>query len=189
MTLGNEERFQAYRGQSHAVDLIGIDRWGLSATRALAPEEPKAYVIYGKQVLSPCNGTVVASLDGVPDMSVPQMDRNHMTGNHVIINCRANSTDSSGPNPEETYDRPGNGEFTVVLAHLAPGSVVVDTGDSIDTGAVVGRAGNSGNTVAPHLHIHVQSHLPSDQPLSAVPLWFSLDGRFLVRNDRYTVLP
>ena len=64
MTLGNEERFQAYRGQSYAVDLIGIDQWGLSATRGPAPEDPKAYVIYGKQVLSPCNGEVVASLDG-----------------------------------------------------------------------------------------------------------------------------
>ncbi len=122
-------------------------------------------------------------------MSVPQMDREHMTGNHVIITCRADSTDSSGPNSTEISGQPGIREFTVVLAHLAPGSIVVATGDAIDTGAVVGRVGNSGNTAAPHLHIHVQSHLPSDQPLSATPLWFSLDGRFLVRNDRYTVHP
>lgn len=164
MTLTGE-RFRPWRGESYGVDLIGIDRWGLTA-RGLAPRDPTAYVIYGAEILAPCSGTVVAAVDGIADMEVPLMDRGNMAGNHVLLSC---------------------GENAVLLGHMAPGSVAVGPGDEVATGDLLGRVGNTGNTNAPHLHIHVQRGLPEGAPLSGEPRWLTVEGRHLVRNDILTV--
>jgi branched-chain amino acid aminotransferase len=55
-TLGPS--FEAYRGQSYGVDLVGIGRWG-SRNRGLVSAHPADYAIYGVGVASPCDGTVV----------------------------------------------------------------------------------------------------------------------------------
>jgi len=164
MTL-TEERFRPWRGQSYGVDIVGIDRWGRTA-HGLAPTDPRAYVIYGTEILAPCPGTVVEALDGVPDMEVPRMDREHMAGNHVLLSC---------------------GGAVVLLGHMAPGSVSVERGDGVATGDLLGRVGNSGNSNAPHLHIHVQRGLSEEAPLSGEPLWLTIGGRFPLRNDLLSV--
>jgi murein DD-endopeptidase MepM/ murein hydrolase activator NlpD len=43
----------------------------------------------------------------------------------------------------------------VFYAHMIPGSVMVRAGDRVVRGQLLGRVGNSGNSSAPHLHIHV----------------------------------
>jgi len=48
----------------------------------------------------------------------------------------------------------GGGRF-VVYAHLQKGSITVNAGQVVRQGQVVGRIGNSGNSLAPHLHLHV----------------------------------
>ncbi|MFL0353419.1 M23 family metallopeptidase [Xanthomarina sp. GH4-25] len=42
-----------------------------------------------------------------------------------------------------------------VYCHLIPNSILVNVGDFVTTGQVLGRLGNSGNSFAPHLHMHV----------------------------------
>lgn len=163
--LPDARRHATWRGQSHAVDLIAIDRLGLRAS-GLSPVEPARYRMYGRRVLAPCDGTVEAAGDGVPDMPVPEMDREHMLGNHVILRCDG---------------------VHVVLAHLAPGTLRVSPGDGVITGEELGRAGNTGNTAEPHLHVHVQRDLPAEAPIGGEPLWFTIDGRFLVRGDRLVI--
>lgn len=164
MTLAGK-RYTPWRGQSHAVDLIAIDRWG-QRTIGLSPVEPSRYLIYGRRrVLAPCDGTVRRAFDDAPDMPVPMMDREHMLGNHVVLRC---------------------GEVHVVLAHLASGTILVSPGEVVATGETLGRAGNSGNSgnsAEPRLHLHVQRGLPPDSPISGEPSWFTIDGRFLVRGD------
>ncbi len=155
------DRYAAYRGQSYGLDLIGVNQWGFG-TDGISPVDPTRYFIYGRTVTSPCSGSVAIAVDGVADMLVPQMDRNNMLGNHVVIHCQ--------------------GVF-VMLAHLASDSVIATSGDLVKTGDPVGAVGNSGNTADPHQHIHVQASLPGDDLISAEPLWFTLDERFLVRND------
>jgi hypothetical protein len=155
------ERFRAYRGQSYAVDLIGIDGMGLRAA-GIAPANPAAYVIYGTAVLAPCAGEVLAVRDDLPDMTVPEADRDNLAGNHVLLGC---------------------GGYVVLLAHLAPGTAGVASGQRVESGAVIGQVGNSGNTAEPHLHIHVQRGMPDGAPLAGEPKWFTIGGRFLVRND------
>lgn len=114
-------------------------------------------------MIAPCRGEVARVADGIDDMSVPEMDREHMAGNYVAIDC---------------------GGFFVILAHLRRGSIMVATGERVEIGDPLGRMGNSGNSSEPHLHVHAQRGLPKDAPLGGEPLWLTLNGRFLVRNDR-----
>lgn len=48
-----------------------------------------------------------------------------------------------------------------MYAHMQPGSVRVHMGDKVTRGEIIGLVGNSGNTIAPHLHFQVM-----DGPLS-----------------------
>jgi len=164
MTL-SDERFAAYRGQSYALDIVSIDEFGFRVS-GISPKDPTEYHIYGKRVVSPCEGSVVAKLDGVADMQVPEMDRTHMLGNYIMLSCKG---------------------VIVVLAHLSPGSVVVKLGDQVEVGHFLGEVGNSGNTADPHLHIHVQKSLPEQHPVSGDPVWFTINNKFLVRNDRLLI--
>src|SRR5699024_8364872 len=50
----------------------------------------------------------------------------------------------------------GDGNF-VMYAHLQPGSPTVEVGDTVSRGDVVGLVGNSGNSVAPHLHLQLMT--------------------------------
>lgn len=157
----HDMRFRAVRGQSFAVDLIGVDQLGFRA-EGVMPKDPRKYRIYGATILSPCAGTIISVTDGLPDMAVPQRDRAHLPGNHVLLDC---------------------GGYIAVLAHMAPGSIGVEVGDVLEAGVRLGQVGNSGNTDEPHLHLHVQRGAPAANPLSGEPLWFTVEGRFLVRND------
>jgi murein DD-endopeptidase MepM/ murein hydrolase activator NlpD len=103
------------------------------------------------------------TLDGLPDMAVPQMDREHMAGNHVLLRCA---------------------DADVLLGHLKPGSLRVTEGSQVLIGSVIAEVGNSGNTGEPHLHIHAQLPGTASAPFSGDPLPVRINGRFLVRNDR-----
>lgn len=159
------DRAAAFRGQSFGVDIIGIDAWGFRAD-GISPRDPNAYRIHGVDVLAPCSGRVLEAKDGVADNDVPTMNRTNMTGNAVLLECN---------------------QVQVLLAHLMPGSVSVVSGEQVEVGQRLGRVGNSGNSAEPHLHIHVQRAGSPETPLSGDPLWFTIDGRFIVRNDRLLV--
>jgi hypothetical protein len=158
MTLTGD-RFRKWRGQSHAVDLVELT--GGVRARGVRPVDPRQYFIFGERVFAPCTGTVIAAVDGLHDLSPPDVDREHMAGNHVIVAC--------------------NGVW-VVLGHLQQGSVCVAIGDSVAPGVEVGRVGNSGNSDEPHLHIHAQRPGTADEPIGGEPLVMRFDGRYLVRN-------
>lgn len=156
------ERFRAWRGQSYAVDLVGIDRLGLRAD-GLRPRDPSRYVIFGAPVFAPCAGTVTGAENELPDMPVPVMDSEHLLGNHVLLECDG---------------------IVLVLAHLREGSVLVTAGERVTPGQPLGEVGNSGNSSEPHLHIHAQRPGLRDAPISGEPVGLGIDGRWLVRNDR-----
>lgn len=98
-----------------------------------------SYEIYGDDALAVADGTVVKLVDGLPDQ-VPGTYPDNPTleeadGNSVVLDI-------------------GGGYF-VNYAHLQAGSLTVKLGDTVKKGDVVGKVGNSGNSVAPHLHLHV----------------------------------
>jgi hypothetical protein len=154
---------QPYRGQAYAVDLVKLDRWGLRA-RGRQPRDPEAYHIFGEPVLAPCDGEIVDAVDGLPDLPVPESDRDNPAGNHVLLACSP--------------------DVVVVLAHLQEGSLAVEPGDEVATGTALAGIGNSGNTSEPHLHLHAQRPGPAGAPLAGDALQLTIGGRYLVRNDR-----
>lgn len=174
MTLdANVPRFRAWRGQSYGVDIVQLDQFGLRAAGVL-PADPKAYRIYGARVLAPCAGQVVLVVNGLPDMQVPRVDREHLAGNHVLLRCAGMASDA--------HDT-GAG-VDVLLGHLRPGSVRVQPGAAVAVGDWLGSVGNSGNTGEPHLHVHAQRPGPAVAPLGGDPLPTLFNGRFPVRGDR-----
>jgi hypothetical protein len=159
------DRQRAHRAQSFAVDLVKLGDFGLRAP-GWRPSDPADYVIFREPVTAPCSGRVLATHDGMPDMSVPNMDTSRLEGNHVFMDC---------------------GGVGVLLAHLRQGSVRVSVGEHLATGQQLGEVGNSGQSAEPHLHIHAQ-HIPTEGPLLAgAPLFITLNGTFPVRNARMKV--
>ncbi len=164
-TLDPTPRYRQYRGQSYAVDLVAVGGWG-SRLEGLQPADPASYAIFGTPVVAPCSGVVVRARDDLADLPVPERDREHMAGNHVILRCD---------------------DAWIVLGHLMEGSVLVEPGAEVRVGSEIARVGNNGNTDEPHLHIHAQTPGTAAEPLSGEPLPMRIDGRWLVRNQRVAV--
>ena len=114
-------------------------------------------------MLAPCAGGVVIAVDGLLDMRVPEVDRDHLAGNHVMLRCA---------------------EGDVQLGHLRPGSVRVHAGSHVAVGEWLGSVGNSGNTGQPHLHVHAHGRGPNGAPLGGDPRPIQCNGRFPMRGDR-----
>ncbi|OKH19824.1 M23 family metallopeptidase [[Limnothrix rosea] IAM M-220] len=155
-------RFRAYRGNGYAVDIVQIDRFGWRATGIL-PRDLSAYKIYGQPVLAPCDGQIIQAVDHLPDMQIPEVDRENLAGNHVILRCD---------------------DIDILLAHFRPQSLAVQAGVNVKVGDRLAEVGNSGASNEPHLHIHAQRPGLANTPFSGDPLPMSFDGRFLVRGDR-----
>ena len=155
-------RFREWRGQSHGVDIVQIDAFGLRAT-GMQPSEPSDYRIYAAKVQAPCTGDVLVAVDGLPDMQPPAADRDHLAGNHVLLRCA---------------------EADVLLGHFRPGSLTVAAGIRVRSGDLIAEVGNSGNSGEPHLHIHAQRPGPPGAPLGGEPLPITLGARYVVRGDR-----
>lgn len=162
MTL-NDPAYAPYRGQSFAVDIIGIDRIGWRATTPLGTEDPADYLIFGKRVLAPCDGRVIHAEGDRADLPVPELDTVDRGGNEVMIDC---------------------GAYLIYLAHLRQGSLLVDVGDLVETGAPLAEVGNSGHSGEPHLHIHVQRGTTPEALLGGEPVPVTFDGVFPRRNAR-----
>ncbi len=166
--LGTDERFHRYRGASHAIDIVALDVFGNRA-RGMAPRDPAEYAIFGHAIYAPCEGVVIRVEDWLPDLAPPQVDRAHMPGNLVIIECG------------------DAGDVHVLLGHMRSGSVRVHPGDYVTTENQLGEVGNSGNSDEPHLHVHAQRPGHIWDLFSGDPLPVRFDGRYLVRNDRVTI--
>jgi Peptidase family M23 len=154
-----------YWGTAHGVDLVAIDHWGLRADGVM-PADPRHYAIFGMPVIAPCAGQVLVAVDGFPDMQVPQVDRAHLAGNHVILRCA---------------------DVDILLGHFRKGSVRVRAGQPLKTGDAIAEVGNSGNTSEPHLHIHAQMPGTATAPFSGAPIPIRIERRYLVRNSRFIV--
>lgn len=143
-------------GSTWAIDFVGVDARGRTASSVgwravLATEPPEGFVAFGRPVLAPVSGTVVAVHDGEPDHEARrspltlaryalgqggrlQQGVGAIAGNHVLVATRA-------------------GDAVVAVVHLRAGSVRVGVGQSVVAGEQLGACGNSGNSTQPHVHL------------------------------------
>lgn len=156
---------------SFAVDFVPVDASGRSAPvtlRALLrPEPPERFAGFGRPVLAPVDGVVVAAHDGEPDhesfrglpsvgYALTQRRRVEagwagLAGNHVMVAV------PGGP--------------VVAVCHLKRGSVPVRRGDDVRAGQPLGLCGNSGNSTEPHVHLQAMDGADASHA-SAVPMTF-----------------
>jgi hypothetical protein len=159
------DRFRRYRGSSYGIDIVGLNLLGTRASGP-GPRDPAQYAIFGDTIYAPCEGVVIRSEDGLPDLAPPEVDRTHLAGNFVMLECG------------------DMGEFHVLLGHMQSGSVQVHPGDYVTLETPLGAVGNSGNSDEPHLHVHAQRPGRIWDLFVGDPLPVRFDGRYLVRNDR-----
>jgi hypothetical protein len=105
---------------------------------------------YGRPILAPADGRVVWVRDGARELPPFREGKRHEAGNFVIL--------------QHAPD-----EFTE-FRHLQRGSVEVHEGDQVRAGQRIGRCGNSGNAVTPHLHF---AFLGSYRPIATRPVRLS----------------
>jgi hypothetical protein len=123
--------------QRYAVDWEQMDGQGRIYN---GPQEKlESYTIFGKPVLAVADGMVVAVIDGLPEQT-PGKYPTHIPldeadGNSVILDLG-----------EQRY---------AMYAHMKTGSIKVHKGEQVKVGQVIGLVGNTGNSVAPHLHFQV----------------------------------
>ena len=144
-------------GQRYAIDFVGVDERHRDAFVAdwrtlVATEPPERFVAFGRPILAPADGVVVAVHDGEPDHAarrsqlalVPYMlgqagrllqGPAAIAGNHVVVELR--------------------GGVFAALVHLRRGSLRVAVGDAVVTGQQLGECGNSGNSTQPHVHVQL----------------------------------
>lgn len=99
------------------------------------------YFSYLGDIIAPGDGVVVALKDGYPDTKIYdnriiKNDIDDVRGNYVTIKHKYN-------------------EYSTIC-HFKKGSFQVKVGDKVKTGAILGKVGNSGNTMGPHIHFQVQ---------------------------------
>lgn len=148
---------------SFAIDFVPVDAGGRSAPvrfrTLVVTEPPQRFPGFGREVLAPVEGLVVAADDGQEDhaahrglpsvtYALTQGRRAAagwaaLAGNHVLVQTR-----------------PG---AVVALCHLRQGSVDVRVGEVVRVGQEVGRCGNSGNSTEPHLHVQALDRVDVEQ--------------------------
>jgi hypothetical protein len=123
--------------QRYAVDWEQVDAQGRIYN---GPREKlESYTIFGKPVLAVADAVVVSVTDGLEEQTPGKYPVNipldEADGNSVMLDLG-----------EQRY---------AMYAHIQPGSIEVHMGDRVKLGQVIGLVGNTGNSVAPHLHFQV----------------------------------
>ena len=161
----------AGRSHRYAVDLVQLGagpQWRGRRALGLAPAGNERYAIHGHPVLSPCDGVVVAAVDGLPDHAPYRSGADHPEGNHIAIDT---------------------GRALVVLSWLRQDSIRVRRGQHVTAGSLIAAVGNSGNGTEPALHLRAETRASRPVPGSGAGLPFrfaELRGN-LLRGRRFTV--
>lgn len=169
---------------SYAIDFVPVSAAGHTAPITFAtlvrPESPGKFPGFGRPLLAPAEGIVVAAHDTEPDhaafrgipsinYALTQKRRGKagwvaLAGNHVLI-------ESNG--------------CVVALCHLQRGSIEIRSGQRVHVGDVLGHCGNSGNSTEPHVHVQAFDNRDVERA-NAVRLTF---GTTLPRNGEIIDIP
>ena len=158
-------------GSAYAIDFVPLDAAGrgtpFTLRALLRPQDPAEFAGFGRPLLAPVAGVVVATHAaepdhpahrGLPSVGYALTQRRRaaggwaaLAGNHVLIE---------------------HAGVVVALCHLQHNGVLVTPGQRVGAGEMVGRCGNSGNSTEPHLHLQALDH-PDPARARAVPITFA----------------
>jgi hypothetical protein len=134
---------RVWLAQRYAVDWEQLDAQG--RVYAGPREKLESYTIFGKPVVAVADAVVASVTDGLPEQTPGKYPTNipldEVDGNSVILDLG-----------EQHY---------AVYAHMQPGTIQVRVGQRVAMGQLLGLVGNSGNSVAPHLHFQVNDKASS----------------------------
>ncbi len=143
---------EIYYAQRFAIDWMQLDSEGRMVHGDSA--DVHNYTCYGADVLAVADGTVIATQKDLEDQkpgTLPDpktINIDNVDGNHVILDL-------------------GGGVYAF-YAHMQKNGVVVNVGDRVTRGQVLGKLGNTGNTSAPHLHFQLMNQ-PSALGAQGIP--------------------
>ncbi|MCX6802506.1 MAG: M23 family metallopeptidase [Candidatus Diapherotrites archaeon] len=140
--------------QKYAYDILMLDAFGFRA-KGIGSQNLEDYYIYKQKIFAPCSGRIIEANNNALDMPLGQKNSVDFNGNYVVVECEG---------------------ARVLMAHFLQGSVLVKANDQVSAGQEIGLAGNSGNTLEPHLHISADDG-------SGNPVVIEFDGKTLARNS------
>lgn len=143
-------------GSRYAIDFVGVDeRHRLAALTDwrtyLGTEPPERFASFGRPVLAPCTGEVVAVHDGEADHDARRSPL-ALFGYALTQASRVRAGIPAIAGNYVTIADEASGAF-ITLVHLRRGSLQVDAGARVQAGAVLAECGNSGNSTSPCVHV------------------------------------
>jgi murein DD-endopeptidase MepM/ murein hydrolase activator NlpD len=126
------------------------------------PKRADSWYGFGEPVLAPAEGTVVSVSDVHPDEPIGKTGLTPSYGKHILLQIG-----------EHRY---------AVLAHLKQGSARVSEGERVRLGQRIAAVGDSGDSLWPRLHIHVQEGPDLDHQARTTPV--VIGDILLIRGGR-----
>ncbi|WP_098409125.1 M23 family metallopeptidase [Paramicrobacterium agarici] len=156
---------------AYAIDFVPVTEVGRTAPITLGsfvkPEPAERFPGFGRPILAPVHGVIVATHDGELDhhahrglpsirYALTQQRRAGagwaaLAGNHVLIEGR---------------------DAVLALCHLRQDSIMVRLGQEVQVGDELGSCGNSGNSTEPHVHVQALDNRDVDRA-QALPITFN----------------
>ncbi len=163
----NVNHHMSVTSQSYGLDFIKTG--GTNGRHPFKSDGKKVedYYSWKQKVTAPVAGIIIDAHDEENDNLIGDTNPKKPAGNYVFI---------------ETAEK----KYTL-LAHFKKGSLVVKKGDVVRVGQLLGLCGNSGNTTAPHIHMHTQDSPEQGKGLGYNmhfdSLQVTLSGKKFVAND------
>ncbi|QCY46152.1 Peptidase [Glutamicibacter creatinolyticus] len=158
---------------SHAIDFVPVGdsrrRAQLTWNTWRGREPAAAFPGFGRRVLAPCDGRVIAVERAIPDHQAHRAlaSVGYALGQRARV--RAGWPGLAGNHVMIEHDG-----IIVALCHLMQDSVKVEVGQHLAPGQPVGRCGNTGNSTEPHLHLQA---MDGPQPGRAAPVPITFHGQ------------
>jgi len=188
--FGDEEYISGYSmhgggSQVFAYDLV-VDAYEDKAWRGVLPgkdgSKNEDHRIWGKPIRAMADGTVLHFENNIPNNWKPD-------GSEAGMKKQKDELWGSfdyGGSGNHFYIRHGN--VVALYAHMQKGSLtsgLLKKGATVKKGAILGKAGNAGNSTGPHLHIHIKAYKNDSEPDSGAfrPLLFNTG--YAIGKDNY----
>ena len=149
------------RSMQFAVDVVKLN----NDPSSLLPLINEDYLIFDEPVYAPMEGIVLKVVNNIPDNGPFSGNYPYNTGNTVVIK---------------------NNDFYFLLGHLKMGSILVKEGDFMHQNDFIGKAGNSGMSERPHLHMQLMKS-DTDNYWKGTGISIQYEGKNLYKNRLITI--